>query len=53
MNEDLMLLKIIHSRKFARTLENFKMNFITKAFNYVIKVVSWYNPCMLLSLYYC
>jgi len=34
MKEDLMLLKIIHSRKFVISFENFKMNFITKAFIY-------------------
>lgn len=34
MNEDLMLRKIIHSRKLVKSFENFNKNFISCPFNY-------------------
>jgi hypothetical protein len=39
MNDDLMLLRIIHSRKFLISFGKFKMNFITKVFLFNTKVV--------------
>jgi hypothetical protein len=50
MNDDLILFRIIHSRKLLNKLT---MNFITVCFNFNTKVGRLCVVMMLLILYYC
>ena len=54
MKEDLMLLKIIRSRKILRSFVRFIMNFIINTCFYLkINIESLYDLIMLIILYYC